>query len=50
VLHDVIAHGHLAIGDEHDLIVLAHAKHGSAMRQCTSPSIRHSTSIPQTVQ
>ena len=25
VLHDMIAHGHLAIGDEHDFVVFAHA-------------------------
>src|SRR5579859_7167803 len=40
VLHYVIAHGHLAIGDQHCFIVLAHAQHG-----CT---VRPGASLPST--
>src|SRR5258708_39010795 len=41
VLHDVIAHGHLAIGDEHDFVVLAHAQNRGAMHQWAFLTITH---------
>src|SRR5260370_10483859 len=41
VLHHVIAHGHLAIGDEYHLVVLAHAQHRSAMHQWAFLAIPH---------
>src|SRR6267142_3165408 len=41
VLHDVIAHGHLAIGDEHDLVVLAHAQNRGAVHLWAFPGITH---------
>src|ERR1700738_2626951 len=45
VLHDVIAHGHLTIGDEHGFIVLAHQEHGCAMHPYTFLSKWHSAII-----
>src|SRR5205085_8004639 len=44
VLHYMIAHGDLTIGDEHDFVVLAHAEHGGAvhpriLRVLTHPAI-----------
>src|SRR6267142_1406167 len=45
VLHHVIAHGHLAIGDEHDLVVLAHAQHRCAVHLRASPAVWHPTII-----
>src|ERR1700730_5750591 len=41
VLHNVIAHGHLAIGDEHRFIVFAHAEHGGAMHLRAPRSPEH---------
>src|SRR6267142_38060 len=41
VLHDVIAHGHLAIGDEHDLVVLAYAQNCGAVHLWAFPGITH---------
>src|SRR5260370_4385424 len=45
VLHHVIAHGHLAIGDEHHLVVLAHAQNRGAVHRRASRTISHSTII-----
>ena len=36
VLHHVIAHGHLSIGDQHYFGIFAHAQHGSSMH-CAVP-------------
>src|SRR5437879_5594349 len=41
VLHHVIAHGYLAIGDEHDLVVFAHAQNRGAVHLCVSPADWH---------
>src|SRR5258708_4272083 len=41
VLHHVIAHGHLAIGDEYSLGLLTHKEHGRPVHQCASLSISH---------
>src|SRR6266852_3912569 len=46
VLHNVIAHGHLAVGDEHNLIVPAHAQHCSAVHLRASLAIPHPAIIP----
>jgi len=37
----VIAHGHLAIGDEHDFVVLAYAQNRGAVHQWAFPAIAH---------
>jgi hypothetical protein len=42
----VIAHGHLAIGDEHGFIVLAHQKHSGAVHPYALEAILHSAIIP----
>src|SRR6266705_1295310 len=41
VLHHVFAHGHLAIGDQHDLAVLAHAQNRGAVHLRASPAVWH---------
>src|SRR5258707_9866501 len=41
VLHHVIAHGHLPVGDEYSLGLLAHKEHGRPVHQCASLSISH---------
>src|SRR5258708_15575776 len=41
VLHDVIAHGHLAIGDEHHLVVLAYAQNRGAVHLWALLAITH---------
>src|SRR2546427_135962 len=46
VLHHVIAHGHLSVGDEHNLIVPAHAQHRSAVHLRASLAIPHPAIIP----
>src|SRR6267142_362152 len=46
VLHDVIAHGHLAVSDEHNLIVPAHAQHCSAVHLRASVAVPHPAIIP----
>src|SRR5260370_31435315 len=45
VLHDVVAHGHLAIGDEHDLVVLAHAQYRGAVHLWAFLAITHPSII-----
>src|SRR5205807_3210393 len=50
VLHHVLAHGHLAIGNQHDFVVLAHAQNRSAVQRRTSLIIAHRKIIaPETV-
>src|SRR2546423_13707888 len=41
VLHHVITHGDLAIGDEHNFAVLTHAQNGSAVHLRIFLAIRH---------
>src|SRR5216684_7848392 len=41
VLHHVIAHGHLAIGDEHHLVVLAHAQNRGAVHRWAFLTMAH---------
>src|SRR5436305_14823550 len=48
VLHYVIAHGYLTIGDEHGFVVLAHEEHRSAVHLRTMRSRLHPAIIPQT--
>src|ERR1700677_311004 len=45
VLHDVIAHGHLTIGDQHYLVVFAHAQNGCAVHLCAFFPVPHPTII-----
>jgi len=42
----VIAHGHLAISDEHHFVVLAHAQDRCAVNRRASRTISHSGIIP----
>src|SRR6202023_739571 len=46
VLHDVIAHGDLAIGDKHGFILLTHQEHGCAMHPYAFLTKWHSAIIP----
>src|ERR1700688_950071 len=48
MFHDVIAHGYLAIGDEHDFVVLTHAQNRGSVHQCVSLDMRHRNIIPPT--
>src|ERR1700737_3192951 len=41
VLHHVVAHGHLPIGDQDHFVVLAHAQHRSAVHLCASLPCLH---------
>src|SRR5258708_36621478 len=41
MLHHVIAHGHLAIGDKHHLVLLAHAQYRGAVHLWTFRAITH---------
>src|SRR6202163_4437352 len=48
MFHDVVAHGYLAIGDEHDFAVLTHAQNRGSVHQCVSLGMRHRNIIPLT--
>jgi hypothetical protein len=49
VLHHLIAHGHLAVGDENNFIVLAHAQYGGAVNRCASLAVTHPAIIQRGV-
>jgi hypothetical protein len=47
VLDDVIAHGHLSIGDKYNLAFLPNAQNRCAVNPRLSRSVTHSLSIPR---
>lgn len=49
VFHHLVAHGHLAIGDEDNFVVLAHAQDGGAVNRCASLAVTHPTIIQRGV-
>src|SRR6202166_5444643 len=48
MFHHVIAHGYLAIGNEHYFVVLTHAQNGGSVHRCVSLDMRHRNIIPLT--
>src|ERR1700688_782103 len=48
MFHDVIAHGYLAICDEHYFALLTHAQNRGSVHQCVSLDMRHRNIIPLT--
>src|SRR5260370_14114640 len=49
VLHDVIVHGHLTIGNQHHFIVFAYAKHRCAVHLRVFQASPHPDIIPQSM-
>jgi len=47
VLDDVVAHGHLSIGDQHNFVFLPDAQNRCAVNLRLSRSVTHSFSIPR---